>query len=92
MMYRTPIQAAAFRSALMPGFPVAAATVRFVRMLFSPVVGAGQTGLVQVAEIGPASFRCGDRGSRDLEVRCVDPYSGRGERMTIAVSRERRAA
>jgi hypothetical protein len=54
MMYSTPIQTAAFRSALMPGFPVVAAIVRFVFTLFS--------------------------------------YSGRGDRMTTAVSRERRAA
>ena len=36
MMYSTPIQTAAFRSALMPGFPGAAAIVRFVFILFSP--------------------------------------------------------
>ena len=38
MMYSTPIQTAAFRSALMPGFPGAAAIVRFVFMLYLPVV------------------------------------------------------
>ena len=56
MMYSTPIQTAAFRSALIRCSPVAAATSRFVFISISP------------------------------------DYSGRGDRITTAVSRERRAA
>jgi hypothetical protein len=52
-MYSTPIQTAAFRSALMPGPPVATAILRFVFILFSPIVAAGLTGLVHMADIGP---------------------------------------
>jgi len=36
----------------MPGFP-AAEIVRFVFTLFSPIVGTGPTGLVNVGDIGP---------------------------------------
>jgi hypothetical protein len=63
MMYSTPIQTAAFRSALMPGFAVAAAVVRFVFTLFSPIVAAGPTG-------SPMRFRSSRSGD--------DPWGGSG--------------
>jgi hypothetical protein len=42
MMNITPIQTAAFRSALMPGSPGATAIPRFVFTVISPIVAAGQ--------------------------------------------------
>ena len=92
MMYSTPIQTAAFRSAVMPGFAVAAAVVRFVFMLMPPIVGqAEQASSMWLrsdpAPSGPAGAWAPDpRGPVDVR------YSGRGDRITTAVSRDRRSA
>jgi hypothetical protein len=70
MMYSTPIQPAAYRSALLPGCPAATAIVRFVSILVSRIVGAGQTGLVHMADIGPRLVSvAGNVGLEILEVR-----------------------
>src|SRR5450759_2122808 len=56
MMYSTPIQAAAFRSALMPGLPGAAAIVRFVFTLhllsLERILGATRPGSEGVCRSG----------------------------------------